>query len=86
MPIDECWQQTGRAPIPVRWVDISKGDELFPNYRSRLFVKKYKMDLRPDLYVATPPSECFRLLASRMASEPGSEMMCADVSRTYFYA
>ena len=27
---------SGKSPISVRWVDINKGDELNPNYRSRL--------------------------------------------------
>ena len=34
--IDACCSQTGKAPIAVRWVDINKGDDLHPNYRSRL--------------------------------------------------
>ena len=84
--IAECWHATGQAPIPVRWVDINKGDELSPNYRSRLVAKEYKTDIRPDLYAATPPSECLRLMMSRMASTRGAKMMYADVSRAYFYA
>ena len=34
--IEECWRETGKAPIAVRWVDINKGDSESPNYRSRL--------------------------------------------------
>ena len=37
--IDECWTQTCTAPIAVRWVDINKGDDSHPNYRSRLVAK-----------------------------------------------
>ena len=39
VPIEECWHQTGKPPIAVRWVDINKGDETFKNYRSRLVAK-----------------------------------------------
>ena len=48
--------------------------------------KEFKTDLRPDLYAATPPSECLKLLISEMASNRGFKIMYADVSRAYFYA
>ena len=70
----------------MRWIDINKGDTENPNYRSRLVAKEFKTDINPELYAATPPSECLRMLISRMASQEGSEMMYADVSRAYFYA
>ena len=35
----ECWKQTGKAPIKVRWIDVNKGDIKDPNYRSRLVAK-----------------------------------------------
>ena len=25
VPIKDCWSATGKAPISVRWLDISKG-------------------------------------------------------------
>ena len=84
----EAWAETGRAPIAVRWVDINKGDSLNPNYRSRLVAKEFNTGVRPDLYAATPPSECLRLMLSMMASGKKKNMglMYADVSRAYFYA
>ena len=81
-----CWEATGKAPIPVRWVDINKGDNTSPNYRSRLVAKEFRTDVRPDLYAATPPSECLKLLLSRLSSTPKMKLMYADVSRAYFYA
>ena len=33
---DICWAVTGKAPIGSRWIDINKGDEGNPDYRSRL--------------------------------------------------
>ena len=57
----------GEAPIHVRWVDINKGDSANPNYRSRLVAKEFKTDMQPDLYAATPPAECLRMLIRRLA-------------------
>ena len=86
VPMTECRERTGKAPIAVRWVDVNKGDNEKPNYRSRLVAKEFKTDVRPDLYAATPPSECLRLMLSKLASTPGATLMYADVSRAYFYA
>ena len=30
VPLEECWEKTGRDPIGTRLVDINKGDELHP--------------------------------------------------------
>ena len=39
---DEAFRLTGRAPIAVKWVDVNKGDDEEPNYRSRLVAKDFK--------------------------------------------
>ena len=39
--IEECTRKTGKRPIPVRWIDINKGDKERPVYRSRLVAKDY---------------------------------------------
>ena len=84
----ECWNITGKAPIGVRWVDINKGDSSNPNYRSRLVTKEFNTGVYPELYAATPPSECLRIMLSKAASGRGQSMSLtyADVSRAYFYA
>ena len=84
--LDECWKETGRGPIGVKWVDINKGDSKCPNYRSRLVAMEFKTDERPEWYAATPPSECLKILLSMLASDPRKKMLYADVSRAYFYA
>ena len=86
--IAESWSQTGKAPIAVRWVDINKGDSSNPCYRSRLVAKEFNTGVCPELYAATPPSECLRLMLSLLASgrKQGTGLMYADVSRAYFYA
>jgi hypothetical protein len=35
----EAFDRTRRAPITVRWVDVNKGDDEVPNYRSRLVAR-----------------------------------------------
>ena len=60
--MDECHSATGKSPIWTRWIDINKGDATKVNYRSRLVAKEFKVDVRPDLFAATPPTECLRLL------------------------
>ena len=84
--LDECRRLTGKMPIGTRWIDVNKGDSVKPNYRSRLVAKEYKVDVRPDLFAATPPTECLRLLLSRAAESPGQKVLYIDVSRAYFYA
>ena len=37
--LSECWKETGKAPVKVRWIDINKGDSENPDYRSRLVAK-----------------------------------------------
>ena len=75
--ISECWELTGKQPIGTRWIDVNKGDSLKPNYRSRLVAKEYKVDVRPDLFAATPPTECLRLLFAFHVC--ASVCTCADV-------
>ena len=40
VPITECHAFTGKQPIATRWVDVNKGDENDPEYRSRCVAKK----------------------------------------------
>ena len=48
VPLEECWKETGMAPIGTRWVDVNKGDEDNPEYRSRLVAKEIKVNKRED--------------------------------------
>ena len=84
VPKSKCWEETNRAPIGVRWVDINKGDSMSPNYRSRLVAMEFETDVRPEWYAATPPSECLKIILSKMASNKSAKMLYADVSRAYF--
>jgi hypothetical protein len=62
VPIEECWTNTGKDPIGTRWVDVNKGDESNPDYRSRLVAQEIKRDNREDLFAATPPLDAKKML------------------------
>ena len=36
VPRSECFEETGRKPVDLKWVDTNKGDQSTPLYRSRL--------------------------------------------------
>ena len=58
-PVEECYEKTGKPPIPVRWVVTNKGDDLHPNVRCRVVAKhlvaKYGGKEVEDLFAAMPP-------------------------------
>jgi hypothetical protein len=96
VPLAQCWAQTGKKPIEVCWVDINKGDEKNPKYRSRLVAKELDLDRRDDLFAATPPVEAKKLLLSLAATEgygydrsgtrAALKMDFIDVRRAFFHA
>ena len=47
VPMSDCWESTGKAPIKTRWIDTNKGDKVHPEYRSRI-VAKYVLSLTKD--------------------------------------
>jgi len=92
---------SGRAPISVRWVDVNKGDDLNPNYRSRLVARQLKAtDTSGKSYFApAPPLEALRTVISMAMTktpthrpdwDPGSktrtQISLIDVKRAYFNA
>ena len=42
MPRSKAREKTGKPPITTRWVDVNKGDDENPNYRSRLVARQLK--------------------------------------------
>ena len=69
VPRAKCFEKTGKAPIRVRWVDVNKGDENEPNYRSRLVAMEFKKDVNTEWFSGTPPLEALRALCSTWASQ-----------------
>ena len=86
-PISEVYKNTGKGPISVRWIDINKGDQESPNYRSRLVAREVNTNKRNDLFRATPPLEALNLVFSFTASgNKGEVIMVNDISRAFFHA
>jgi hypothetical protein len=96
VPIAQCWSRTGKKPIGVRWVDINKGDQRNPKYRSRLVAMEFNVGKREDLFAATPPVEAKKLLMSlamtegfgydRQGRTPDLKLDFIDVRRAFFHA
>ena len=42
VPKEQSFTETGKPPIPLKWVDTNKGDDRNPFVRSRLVVKDIK--------------------------------------------
>ena len=64
VPLDDCYSRTGGPPVSTKWLDINKGDDNEPDYRSRWVGREFKGkdNDRDDLFAATPPLEAKRSL------------------------
>ena len=69
VPEEECWRNTGNKPIGTRWVDVNKGDDEHPEYRSRLVAKEINTGRMEGLFAATPPLEAKTCLMSMAVTE-----------------
>ena len=95
--VDEqvCWDETGRGPIGLKWVDRNKGDALNENYRSRLVVREIKRASVPlaelESFSAMPPLEALKVLCSLLVSKKVSKsgqplkLRLIDISAAHFY-
>ena len=96
VPISESWNVTGKGPIGSRWIDINKGDDEKPDYRSRLVAQEINDKKREDLFAATPPLEAKKLLFSMAMTagvgyelghrHNGHKLEFIDVRRAYLHA
>ena len=83
VPIAQCWERTGKAPLKARWVDIDRGTR----YRSRWVAKQFKGSDSEEWFAATPPIEALRALIFHSMSVPKNKaLMVCDVSRAFFSA
>ena len=41
-PRQEAYQKMDKAPITVKWIDVNKGDDKNPKYRSRLVAREIR--------------------------------------------
>ena len=89
-------RQSSKAPIGTRWVDINKGDNVHPEYWSRIVAQELKVDKREEFFAATPPLEAIELLFSLAVTEgigyqkgnkkKGKNLDFIDIRRAYYHA
>ena len=76
VPQSEARRQTGRPAISVRWVDVNKGDDVVPNYRSRLVARQLKArdTSGRSFFAPAPPLEALRTVLSMAMSRVGNHI------------
>ena len=88
-------QRMGRAPISVRWVETSEGDDINLNIGSRFVAREIRMAGEDAIFAPTLPLEPLRMVLSYAAtdikgiprhvrqpdSEDRTQVMMLDVSR-----
>ena len=84
-------QRQGMKIVKSRWIDINKGDDDNPVYRSRFVAKEYNTGEEPGLFAGTPPLEALRYIVHLAATrrKDGNEdqaIMINDVARAFFEA
>ena len=65
VPIAQCWERTGKAPLKARWVGIDKSTR----YRSRWVATQFS----EEWFAATPPIGALRALTSHTTTGPQKE-------------
>jgi hypothetical protein len=91
VPVEECWEKTGKAPIGVRWVDVRKNDD---THRSRLVARDFRPKSRVDdlegLFASMPPLELVKLLVVMAAEECRKgkleKAMFIDIGKAHLHA
>jgi hypothetical protein len=102
VPRKVCYESTGRPPISVRWVDVNKGDDERPKYRSRLVARQMKVMEGSNLsayFAPAPPLEALRTVLSLARTTVGehrpnlnpydknrTQISTMDICRAYFNA
>jgi len=85
----------------VRWVDVNKGDDMVPNYRSRLVARQLKArdTSGQSFFAPAPPLEALRTVLSMAMTKVGNhvpdwnplsatrtQISLVDIKRAYFNA
>ena len=66
---EEAMRRTGKRPITVKWIDVNKGDDEAPNYRSRLVAREIRRAGEDPIFAPTPPLESLRTIISMAATD-----------------
>ena len=99
-PRSEAYSKMGKPPVTVKWVDVNKGDDVHPNYRSRLVAREIRRPGEDSIFAPTPPLESLRTVLSMATtdfkgdvkhirdgkSENRTQISVIDISRAYFNA
>ena len=89
-----CYQKTGKPPIRGRWVDVNKGEDKSPVYRSRYVAQELRRqhggNTRERLFAAMPPLEAIKALISDVATHRGQgrdprKLLFVDISKAYLH-
>ena len=59
----------GWKVIKARWLDVNKGDDASPNYRSRLAAREVRKAWEASVFAPTPPLEALRSVLSFAATD-----------------
>ena len=62
VPLQECYDVTGEAPVGTKWLEINKGDEENVNIRARLVAQEFNTGKLATIFAATPPLEAKKAL------------------------
>ena len=68
VPRTEAFEKMGKPPITVKWVDVNKGDDEAPNYRSRLVAREIRKKWEDSIFAPTSPLEALRTILSATAT------------------
>ena len=85
-------QAKGWKIVKTRWIDINKGDDANPVYRSRLVGKEFNDGNMDGIFAGTPPLEALRYIVHEAATvderkgKHNKVIMINDVARAFFEA
>ena len=68
VPLQECYDNTGKAPISTKWVDINKGRGQAEVQVQECCQREIARSKGNDLFAAAPPLEVMKLLISTLAA------------------
>ena len=92
VPAAQALADTDGIVVDTTWVDVNKGSQDHPDWRSRLCAREFAWgEARDDLFSPTPPLAATKLLLSELASRerhqalPTKRALILDVKRAFLY-
>ena len=96
VPLEECWQSTGKGPVKAKQIDMSKAGEVHHEYRSRVVAKEMQIYKHLHLFAASPPLDAKKAVCqqpvtegfghSQRHPESGMKINFVDIRRAFFQA